>query len=234
MVVLVVEGLVSGYHKVKVLYGIDLYVDDKEVVGIVGPNGAGKTTLLKTIIGLVKAWSGKIRYLNKDITNMNTYDIIRQGIGYAPERGGIFRTLTVRENIELVLSIKPEAKDRLLEVYKLFPILRERSEQRAGTLSGGEQKMLTLAKALLFAEKLIILDEPSAGLAPVLREKLAERLKYINKELGISLLIAEQDPTLIMRIAGRVYIMEHGKIIKSGGTEELIRKEVLREHYLGL
>ncbi len=234
MHVLSVEKLVAGYNKVKVLYGVTLNVDLEEVVGIIGPNGAGKTTLLKTIIGLVRAWSGSIRYLDRDITNMNTYDIIKQGIGYAPERGGIFRTLTVKENLELVLSVKPSAKDRLSEVYWLFPVLKERSTQKAGTLSGGEQKMLSLAKALLFAEKLIILDEPSAGLAPILRDKLLERLKYINRELGISLLIAEQDPTLILHIARRVYIMEHGKITRAGSAEELIRKEVLREHYLGL
>ncbi len=234
MKVLIVENLVSGYGRVQVLYNVSLDLDEGMVLGIVGPNGAGKTTLIKTILGLIRPWKGKIMYMGQDITGLKTNDIIRLGIGYCPERGGILRTLTVKENIELVLSVKPSAREMLREVYKLFPILSERANQIAGTLSGGEQRMLSLAKALLLADKLILLDEPSSGLAPILKEKLVEKLTYINRELGISLLIAEQDPALIMKIAREVCIMERGTIVKRGNVNELLRGEVLREHYLGL
>lgn len=234
MKVLVTENLVSGYGRVQVLYDVSVSLDEGMVLGIVGPNGAGKTTLIRTILGLVKPWKGRIMYLGRDITGLKTSEVVRLGIGYCPERGGILRTLTVRENIELVLSVKPDAHEMLREVYKLFPILNERANQIAGTLSGGEQRMLSLAKALLLADKLILLDEPSAGLAPVLKEKLTEKLAYINRELGISLLIAEQDPALITKVAREACIMERGTIVRKGSIDELLRGEVLREHYLGL
>ncbi len=234
MKVLIVENLVSGYGRVQVLYDVNLDLDEGMVLGVVGPNGAGKTTLIRTILGLVKPWRGRVLYMGRDITKLRTNDIVRLGIGYCPERGGVLRTLSVRENIELVLSVKPKAREMLREIYKLFPILSERANQIAGTMSGGEQRMLCIAKALLLADKLILLDEPSAGLAPALREKLVEKLKYINRELGISLLIAEQDPTLIMKTANEVCIMERGAIVKRGSVDELLRNEILREHYFGL
>jgi len=234
MKVLSIEKLSSGYGKVQVLYSVNLDLDERSVLGVIGPNGAGKTTLLKTIIGLVKPWSGRIFYINRDITNLRTYDIVRLGIGYCPERGGIFRTLTVKENLELVASSKRNIRDKLNEVYRLFPILKEREHQIAGTLSGGEQKMLCLARALLLADKLMLLDEPSSGLAPILREKLAEKLKYINRELEVAILIVEQDPTLVAKISEEVCIMERGTIAKKGSVDEVLRLASIREHYFGL
>jgi len=234
MKVLSIEKLSSGYGKVQVLYDVNLELDERSVLGVIGPNGAGKTTLLKTIVGLVKPWSGRIFYVNRDITNLRTYDIVRLGIGYCPERGGIFRTLTVKENLELVVSSKCNARDKLSEVYRLFPILKEREHQIAGTLSGGEQKMLCLARALLLADKLILLDEPSSGLAPILREKLAEKLKYINRELGVAILIVEQDPTLVAKVSEEVCIMERGTIVKKGSVDEILKLASIREHYFGL
>jgi len=234
MKVLSIEKLSSGYGKVQVLYNVNLDLDERSVLGVIGPNGAGKTTLLKTIVGLVKPWNGRIFYVNRDITNLRAYDIVRLGIGYCPERGGIFRTLTVKENLELVASSKRNILDKLNEVRRLFPILKERENQIAGTLSGGEQKMLCLARALLLADKLMLLDEPSSGLAPILREKLAEKLKYINRELGIAILIVEQDPTLVAKISEEVCIMERGTIVKKGSVDEVLRLASIREHYFGL
>lgn len=231
--VLEVRNLKSGYGQVLVLNDVSLNVRVNEVVGIIGPNGAGKTTLLKTILGYLKPWSGEVVYLGKRIDGMNTEKIVLLGIGYVPERGGVLRTLTVRENIELVTGIFKESSERLRELSKLFPIINERASQMAGTLSGGEQKILSIVLGLLTAKKLLIMDEPSAGLAPVIRKKLSNLIKTVATELGLSLLITEQDPSLVADLADTVYVMERGSIVRSGKPEELIRVEVLREHYLG-
>lgn len=231
--VLEVKNLKSGYGQVLILNDVSLNVGSNEIAGIVGPNGAGKTTLLKTILGYLKPWSGEVTYLGRRIDGLNTEKIVLLGIGYVPERGGILRTLTVKENIELVTGIFKESSEKLRELRKLFPIITERASQVAGTLSGGEQKILSIVLGLLTAKKLLIMDEPSAGLAPVIRKKLSSLIKTVTTELELSLLITEQDPSLVADLADTVYVMERGSIMKSGKPEELIRVEVLREHYLG-
>jgi len=231
--VLEVRNLRSGYGQVLILNDVSFLVRNNEVVGIIGPNGAGKTTLLKTILGYLKPWSGEIVYLSKRIDGLNTEKIVSLGIGYVPERGGILRTLTVKENIELVTGIFKESSEKLRELRKLFPIITERASQVAGTLSGGEQKILSIVLGLLTAKKLLIMDEPSAGLAPVVRKKLSDLLKTVATELELSLLITEQDPSLVADLADIVYVMERGHLVRSGKPEELIRVEVLREYYLG-
>ncbi len=231
--VLEIKNLKSGYGQVLILNGVSLFVRDNETVGIIGPNGAGKTTLLKTILGYLKPWSGEIVYLGKRIEGMSTEKVVLLGIGYVPERGGILKTLTVRENIELVAGIFKESSEKLRELRKLFPVIDERASQVAGTLSGGEQKILSIVLGLLTAKKLLIMDEPSAGLAPAIRKKFSGLLKTVATELGLSLLIAEQDPSLVADLANTVYVMERGNIMRSGKPEELVRVEVLREHYLG-
>lgn len=231
--VLEIKNLKSGYGQVLILNDVSLDVGSNEIAGIVGPNGAGKTTLLKTILGYLKPWSGEVTYLGRRIDGLNTEKIVLLGIGYVPERGGILRTLTVKENIELVAGIFKESSEKLRELRKLFPIITERASQVAGTLSGGEQKILSIVLGLLTAKKLLIMDEPSAGLAPVIRKKLSSLIKTVTAELELSLLITEQDPSLVADLADTVYVMERGSIVKSGKPEELIRVEVLREHYLG-
>lgn len=231
--VLEVRNLRSGYGQVLILNDVSFLIRNNEVVGIIGPNGAGKTTLLKTILGYLKPWSGEIVYLSKRIDGLNTEKIVSLGIGYVPERGGILRTLTVKENIELVTGIFKESSEKLRELRKLFPIITERASQVAGTLSGGEQKILSIVLGLLTAKKLLIMDEPSAGLAPVVRKKLSDLLKTVATELELSLLITEQDPSLVADLADTVYVMERGHLVRSGKPEELIRVEVLREYYLG-
>lgn len=234
MLVLEVVDLHVGYGKTPVIRGVSLTVESGEGVGIVGPNGAGKTTLLRCILGYIKPWKGRIVYQGVDVTNMPAYSIAKLGVGYVPERGGILRTLTVQENIELALKVSKHGADRLNDVRKLFRIVEERRNQVAGTLSGGEQRMLSLAIALLMADKLLVLDEPSAGLAPIVRRRLAEVLKYIKRDLEVSLLLAEQDPSLVIEVADTVHVIELGTLVRSGKPSEIVKVDVLREHYLGL
>jgi len=231
---LVVTDLVAGYGKTVVINGVSFDVELGQVIGLIGPNGAGKTTLIKAVLGYLKPWRGKILYEGNDVTGLPAHKLARLGIGYVPERGGVLRTLTVRENIELAASMSKHGGDKLKEVTKLFKIIEERKTQIAGTLSGGEQKMLSIAMALVMASKLMILDEPSAGLAPIMRKKVVEVLKKINKEFGISLVVAEQDPTVVLETAEVVHVIEMGSIVKSGKTHEIIKPEVLKEYYLGM
>jgi len=232
--VLEIKNLKSGYGSVLIINDVSLLVGVNEVVGIVGPNGAGKTTLLKTILGYLKPWSGDVIYLGKRINGLSTEKIVQLGIGYVPERGGVLKTLTVRENIELVAGIFKEASERLRDLRRLFPLIDERASQVAGTLSGGEQKILSVVLGLLTAKKLLVMDEPSAGLAPVARKKLSSMLKNITNNLGLSLLIAEQDPSLVTVLSDVVYVMERGSFVRSGRPDEIVKTEILREHYLGL
>ncbi|MEM1651278.1 MAG: ABC transporter ATP-binding protein [Sulfolobales archaeon] len=234
MKLLVVTDLVAGYGKTVVINGVSFDVELGQVIGLIGPNGAGKTTLIKAVLGYLKPWRGKILYEGNDVTGLPAHKLARLGIGYVPERGGVLRTLTVRENMELAASMSKHGGDKLKEVTKLFKIIEERKTQIAGTLSGGEQKMLSIAMALVMASKLIILDEPSAGLAPIMRKKVVEVLKKINKEFGISLVVAEQDPTVVLETAEVVHVIEMGSIVKSGKTHEIIKPEVLKEYYLGM
>ncbi|MEM1527337.1 MAG: ABC transporter ATP-binding protein [Sulfolobales archaeon] len=234
MKLLVVTDLVAGYGKTVVINGVSFDVELGQVIGLIGPNGAGKTTLIKAVLGYLKPWRGKILYEGNDVTGLPAHKLARLGIGYVPERGGVLRTLTVRENIELAASMSKHGGDKLKEVTKLFKIIEERKTQIAGTLSGGEQKMLSIAMALVMASKLMVLDEPSAGLAPIMRKKVVEVLKKINKEFGISLVVAEQDPTVVLETAEVVHVIEMGSIVKSGKTHEIIKPEVLKEYYLGM
>jgi len=232
--VLEVKDLTTGYGKTTVVRGVSLSVGPGMVIGIIGPNGAGKTTLIRSILGYVRPWSGRVMYRGVDITGLPAHKISKLGIGYVPERGGILRSLTVWENVELALRTSEHGEDRLSEVTKIFRIIDERRNQLARTLSGGEQRMLSIATAILTAKDLMILDEPSAGLAPLMRRKLAEALRDIRERFGMSLVIAEQDPTLVLELADTVYVIEMGSIVRSGKPQEVVKVDVLREHYLGM
>ncbi len=234
MNVLEVKDLTTGYGKTTVVRGVSLSVGPGMVIGIIGPNGAGKTTLIRSILGYVRPWSGRVMYRGVDITGLPAHKISKLGIGYVPERGGILRSLTVWENVELALRTSEHGEDRLSEVTKIFRIIDERRNQLARTLSGGEQRMLSIATAILTAKDLMILDEPSAGLAPLMRRKLAEALRDIRERFGMSLVIAEQDPTLVLELADTVYVIEMGSIVRSGKPQEVVKVDVLREHYLGM
>jgi len=231
-----VRNLSTGYGRVKVLFDVSISVEKGEAVGIIGPNGSGKTTLLNAVIGYLDAWSGSVLFNGKDVTRLPAYERIKLGLGFCPERGGILRKMTVKENLELSLQSNPEGADRLKEALKLFPILKEREKQLAGTLSGGEQRMLCIAKAMVLSDSLLLLDEPSSGLAPIVKQKIADSLDFIVKELGYSLVLAEQDTSLVARLASTTYVMEHGRIASRGPTSAVlgVSVEELRRMYLGL
>jgi len=227
-------NLKSGYNETEVLHGVDLEVKPAEIVALIGPNGAGKSTLLKSIFNLCEIYGGKIIFKNKDITNLPTHYLIYEGISYVPQGRQVFSTLTVRENLEMGAFIMKDHKlfERNLEdVFEKFPVLKQRQNNRAFTLSGGEQQMLAIARALIQDPELLLLDEPSLGLAPKVMKKIFEKIKEINKE-GISIIIVEQNAKKAVEIAHRTYILDNGKIALEGGKEVLKNKKI-KNIYLG-
>jgi len=227
-------NLKSGYNETEVLHGVDLEVKPAEIVALIGPNGAGKSTLLKSIFNLCEIYGGKIIFKDKDITNLPTHYLIYEGISYVPQGRQVFSTLTVRENLEMGAFIMKDHKlfERNLEdVFEKFPVLKQRQNNRAFTLSGGEQQMLAIARALIQDPELLLLDEPSLGLAPKVMKKIFEKIKEINKE-GISIIIVEQNAKKAVEIAHRTYILDNGKIALEGGKEVLKNKKI-KNIYLG-
>ena len=221
------------YGDYQVLWDVSLKVKEGEIVSLIGANGAGKTTTLKSIVGLVIPKSGEIKFLGEIITYLPTHERIKKGISIIPERNKIFPKMTVIENILLGNSNIKQDKDRLKWIFGLFPILEERKNQLAGTLSGGEQQMLAIARALISNPKLLILDEPSQGLAPIMVSKLFEIIKKLNEE-GISILISAQNVFHSLSISDRAYVMEAGKIVLHGKGKELLKDERIKKSYLGM
>jgi branched-chain amino acid transport system ATP-binding protein len=235
MSLLEVSGLCSGYGRLQVLWDIDLTVEEGEVVAIIGPNGAGKTTLLKTIAGIIKPISGTIRFNGEEITNAKPLEIIRRGLVYVPDGSSALTNMTVYENLVLGAFVKRDRayiKDRLKFIYDVFPILAERKNQLASTLSGGERQMLVLARALMSDPKLLLLDEPSTGLSPLVVSTIYEIISQLVN-LKVSIVLVEQDVMRALKIANRAYLMEAGRIRVKGESEELLHHETIRKYYLG-
>jgi len=225
----------SGYGKMQVLYEVSLHVNKGEIVCLLGSNGAGKTTTIKTILGMVKASSGSIKLFGEDITRIKTVDIIKKGVGIAPEGRGLFPKMTVLENLQMGTIFEKDEKvieDRIKYAFKLFPRLEERKKQVAGTLSGGEQGMLAIGRALMSEPKFLILDEPSLGLAPLLIEMVFNAIKLISKELMTTILLSEQHAMKALGVADRGYVLEKGQIIFEGTSEELADSEVIKNAYM--
>jgi len=238
------------YDKAMILNDLSIGVEREELVSLVGPNGAGKSTLLRAITGLV-AWEREItrRSTGGDVTIEGTvtfegermdlipaHEIVKRGLIHCPERRRPFREMTVIDNLyagAYLLIEKKEVQDNLEKVYQLFPVLQKRSNQVSGTLSGGEQQMLALGRALMSRPKLMCIDEPSTGLAPILRKHVFEKIVEI-RNLGITLLLVEQEVSTVFKIASRNYVLSSGKIIAEGTSEQLLQDEVLRKTYLGL
>ena len=230
-----VENLKAYYDSALILNGVSLSVDYGEFVGILGPNGAGKTTLLRAISGLVKK-EGKITFDGEGIENLQPYEIAKKGLIHCPERRRLFYEMTVIENLEMGAYLRKDKemiKEDIERVFELFPELKERRNQIAGTLSGGEQQMLNIGRALMARPKLLCLDEPSLGLAPKLRERLKDRLKKIQRS-GITILLVEQDASLALGLTDRNYVLSQGEIICEGMKEELLKDEKIRKMYLGI
>ncbi|MEM2936467.1 MAG: ABC transporter ATP-binding protein [Candidatus Bathyarchaeia archaeon] len=231
-----VEGLNASYGDVQVLWDVSFDVKEGEIIVIVGSNGAGKTTTLRVLAGLMYPKFGAIIFSGEDIAKIPPHERVKKGIALIPEGRMLFTRLTVEENLRLG-AITPkarEARDETLKwVYELFPILKERKRQIAGTLSGGEQQMLAIARGLMSQPKLLMLDEPSLGLAPKIVAQVFELLMEINKQ-GITILLVEQNVWRALEIADRGYVMETGRIVLSGSGEHLLNNEYVKKSYLGI
>ncbi len=228
-----VKDLHVSYGAIKAIKGIDIYVNRGEVVTILGANGAGKTTTLRTISGLLKANSGQIIFDGKDITNTPAHDIVALGMSHSPEGRRVFGTLNVEENLLMGAYTLKKVDEEILEwIYTILPRLKERRTQLAGTLSGGEQQMLAIGRAIMSKPKLLILDEPSLGLAPVLVKVIFKAIKEISKS-GVTVLLVEQNAKAALKLADRGYVLELGKITYQGSSEELLNSETIQEAYLG-
>jgi ABC-type branched-subunit amino acid transport system ATPase component len=233
--VLTVDDLVAGYFAdVPILDGIDVVVHAGEMVTIVGPNGAGKSTLVKAAIGLLRPWSGHVRLRGEDITGRRPHAIVSRGVGYVAQRQNVFPTMTVAENLELgALALREEASwSDLNEVYELFPRLRERRRQQAGTLSGGERQLLALARALRAKPDVLLLDEPSAGLAPMARDLIFDKIGQINAT-GVAILMVEQNARRALAMSNRGYVLDTGRNRYEGSGPELLADPKVAELYLG-
>ncbi len=236
MPLLDIKNLVSGYKKVSVLHGISIQVEGREILAVVGSNGAGKTTLLKTISGLLPPFSGEIFFEQTPIHGLEPYQIVEKGVVQVPEGRQLFNFLTVQQNLQVgshVAEARQRRADTLKTIFDLFPVLSERRQQLAGTLSGGEQQMLATARALMARPKMLMMDEPSWGLAPMLVHRLFQTICQINQQ-GCTILLVEQHVQQALSIASRGYVLERGNVFMQGGGPELLKDERLKESYLGM
>lgn len=235
MALLELSGVKVAYGNVQALHGIDLRVEAGEIVSILGANGAGKSTTLLTISGLVKPYAGNINFDGKALSKVPAHEIVGLGISQAPEGRRVFGAMTVLENLHLgafrILD-KSRSKRTLEWIFELFPRLQERSKQLAGTLSGGEQQMLAIGRALMAEPRLLLLDEPSLGLAPLLVRSIFKTIKEINEQ-GVTILIVEQNARAALRLAHRGYVLEVGKVALEDSSESLLANASVREAYLG-
>ncbi len=228
-----VEDLKVNFGGIEAVKGISFEVDEGEIVTLIGSNGAGKTTTLRTIAGVVKPSSGKVFFNDQDITGTDPSEIVKLGITLCPEGRRIFPDMTVLENIKIGAYLRNDDIDRdIAKCHKLFPILKERTNQLAGTLSGGEQQMLAVARSLMSKPKIMMLDEPSLGLAPIIVKNIFEILKEINKE-GVTILLIEQNANMALRIADKAYVLETGRVTMEGTGKDLLTNPKIKEAYLG-
>lgn len=236
--ILKIDNLVVNYGYISALRGINIEVNKGEVVTLIGGNGAGKTTTLMSISGLAKKDSGKIIYKDTDITNMDSDKIVKHGIAHVPEGRNIFPKLSVEENLKMGCIMQRGLKNdiinaRLEQQYKLFPRLKERRKQAGGTLSGGEQQMLAIGRGMMSDPELLMLDEPSLGLAPIIIEEIFELIGRIKEETDKTVLLIEQNAMMALAVADRGYVLQNGEIVLSGTGDELLHNEDVRKAYLG-
>lgn len=234
-----IQNIVLDYGAVRALDGVSVTVGENEIVAVLGANGAGKTSLLKAVSGLRKPTSGQIIFRGKDMANTPAFELAGQGIAHVPEGRRVFSTLSVRENLMLGMYGVRRARDKKQlstkeeRIYSLFPILKERRNQLAGTLSGGEQQMLAIGRALVSAPALLLLDEPSLGLAPIIVKEIFEMIQKIHEEEKVAILIVEQNARKALKVASRGYILELGKVVLEGNAPDITSNPKVRAAYLG-
>lgn len=230
-----IENLNVHYGAIHALKDVSLEVNEGEIVTLIGSNGAGKTSTLRTISGLVPKTSGNIEFMGESLDNVKATDIVKKGISHVPEGRRIFTDMTVYENLEMGAYLRKDKdgiKKDILEIYNKFPRLKERKSQLAGTLSGGEQQMLAISRALMSRPKFLLLDEPSMGLAPVIVQEIFNLIKEINKE-GTTIFLVEQNANMALSISNRAYILETGEVVMSGDAKDLLQSDDVRKAYLG-
>jgi len=232
-----VDGIDVYYGDLQALWDVSVTVEGKELAVICGANGSGKSTLLKTVAGILKPKRGSIKFLDRKIDGIPPYNNVGQGISLVPEGARVFPYTTVLDNLKLgayTAKEKERIKESLKFVYEIFPVLRERENQLAGTLSGGERQMLAIGRALMSEPKLLLLDEPSAGLAPLLSANVFEVIKEINEGKGTSILLSEQNLHQALKLADRAYVLETGRVVLTGTGEEVLNNDMVKKAYLGL
>lgn len=231
-----IKDITVHYGAALALKDVSLDVNKGEIVAVLGPNGAGKTTLLRSIVGLKRISKGYIKFAGKEIHGLPPHAIAKTGISLCPERRRLFPEMTVIENLEMgayLLKNRSEIKESLERVFELFPVLKERRNQKAGTLSGGEQQMLAIGRALMTKPKLLMLDEPSLGLSPILKSKIFNSIQEIREE-GVTILLVEQDAYSALKISDRAYILESGRIVLEGSSKDLLADPQVKKAYLGI
>jgi branched-chain amino acid transport system ATP-binding protein len=222
----------SGYGDAEVLHGVDLHVDSSETVAVVGPNGAGKSTVFRTIFGLLTPTAGTVEYDGEVISGLSPPEVLRRGLAYVPQQRSTFPEMTVEENLEMSGYLKDDVDERIERVFERFPVLREKRHDRAETLSGGQQQMMEMAGGLIMEADLLLLDEPSAGLAPAIVDDVFERVRDLNDD-GTTFLVIEQNAHRALRVADRGYVVERGTVAIEGEADELLADEEVQRLYLG-
>jgi branched-chain amino acid transport system ATP-binding protein len=231
-----VQNVSAAYGMVQILRDVSFRVEDKEIVSIIGPNGAGKTTLVKTIMGFLKPQTGTVKFRGENIENLAAYEIVKKGLSMIPEGREIFPRMSVEENLMLgayTIKDRVKLKETKERMYDIFPVLKKKEKAQAQTLSGGEQQMLVICRSLMSNPQMLILDEPSLGLAPIIVEKVLDTVRTINEE-GVTVLLVEQNIHDSLEVADRGYVLEEGKIILEGTSKELLSNSHIKEVYLGL
>ena len=227
------NGLAAGYVKgLNILQGVDLVVNESEIVSIIGPNGAGKSTLLKAIMGLIKISGGRFYLNGNEKTNLPTHKIAIEGVGYVPQVANVFPSLTIQENLEIGSWTLNKKKDKISDIFEQFPMLEERKKDKAGNLSGGQRQILALARALVTSPKILLLDEPSAGLSPVAINDVFQTIKEINLS-GVAILLVEQNAKRALKFSNRGYVLDQGRNAYHGNGEDLLSDPKVIDLYLG-
>jgi branched-chain amino acid transport system ATP-binding protein len=231
-----IQGVSASYGQVPILHDVSFKVDEGEIVSLIGPNGAGKTTIVKTIMGFLKPQTGTIKFKSENIEALGTNDIVKRGLTMIPEGRDIFPRMSVQENLMLgayIIKDKAKIKETTQKVYEIFPVLKKKEKALAQTLSGGEQQMLVICRSLMSNPKMLILDEPSLGLAPIMAQKVLDTVRTINDE-GVTVLLVEQNIHDSLNVANRGYVIEEGKIVLEGKSRELLSNSHIKEVYLGV